>query len=198
MANPPKKPVAKLTPGAVTSKMESVRAAKKKKEVKKGRGKKPEEVGNGETGGSGHFEDAGAAGEGEVMGIAGETPALVFTQTNNNRQRALEEARRACEKAEKATSTKPGDIQLQHPAGNNHNLVVVVPSLHPRREIVPPKNRGAVQSLADWKQAEEDAALLSKLEASRDGPPQGKVTVARKRKVNGENDAPMAKRARRS
>ncbi|KAJ7827916.1 hypothetical protein B0H13DRAFT_1917401 [Mycena leptocephala] len=75
------------------------------------------------------------------------TPALVFTTTNNNRQRALEQARRDREKEMAAAAPKPGDVQLANPASNDYNLVVVVPADRPRRQIVPPKNRGAVISM---------------------------------------------------
>ncbi|KAJ7906477.1 hypothetical protein B0H13DRAFT_1880542 [Mycena leptocephala] len=97
------------------------------------------------------------------------TPALVFTTTNNNRQRALEQARRDREKVAAATAPKPGDVQLANPASNDYNLVVVVPAERPRRQIIPPKNRGAIVSMVDKRQAVEDAQLLEALKGSNAG-----------------------------
>ncbi|KAJ6548895.1 hypothetical protein B0H19DRAFT_1074700 [Mycena capillaripes] len=163
MANPPKPPPLKPSPGAVARRMENARAGKrkgKKKQVKGGNDaeKEPEQI-------VGVSALSTAPDDPSTPPTAG--PAFVFTTTNNNRKRALEGTKRTREKEAAANSAKAGSIQVQNPARNNFDVVAVIPGTRPRRSIVPPQNRGEVQSLVDKKQAEEDAALVEALQAGK-------------------------------
>ncbi|KAJ6455091.1 hypothetical protein C8R47DRAFT_1082891 [Mycena vitilis] len=178
MSNAPKPPVIPLSPASMRRKMAALRATKtggKKAAAgkKKAGGKKKKAVDEGISAGQ---DAAGVQMEPEERH---EPPALVFSQTNNNRARALEQTRREREKQETAKAARAGDIQLQNPAKNNYDTVVVVPLGRSRRAKFVSTHRGEVQSLVDKRQAEEDAALVKRFG---------------KRKAEGENEAPQARK----
>jgi hypothetical protein len=189
MANPPKLALMKLTPGGMAKKMAQVRqskkAGKKKAVVRKTREKVKtssplQNVANAAT-----SSNPTASAPLTPVADTPATPALVFSTTNNNRQRAVEQACRDREKEAAAAAPKLGDVQLTNPASNDYNLVVVVPAERPRRQIVPPKNRGAVVSMVDKRQAAEDGKLVKVLKESKAG---------RKRKAEEKTGPATAKR----
>jgi hypothetical protein len=185
MANVPKQPALKLTPGVMQKKMAQVRQSKKagKKAAvgkKAAAGKKREEVNTpGPAAASSPLQNASNVATASnptasaplmpSLPATPATPTLVFTATNNNWQRALEQACQDREKEMVAAAPKLGDVQLANPASNDYNLVIVAPADHPRRQIVPPKNRGVVISMVDKRQAAEDAKLLEALKGSNAG-----------------------------
>jgi hypothetical protein len=189
MANPPKLALMKLTPGGMAKKMAQVRqskkAGKKKAVVRKTREKVKTSSPLQNVANTATSSNPTASAPLTPVADTPATPALVFSTTNNNRQRAVEQACRDREKEAAAAAPKLGDVQLTNPASNDYNLVVVVPAERPRRQIVPPKNRGAVVSMVDKRQAAEDGKLVKVLKESKAG---------RKRKAEEKTGPATAKR----
>ncbi|KAJ6491877.1 hypothetical protein DFH09DRAFT_1338412 [Mycena vulgaris] len=211
MANAPKKPAAKLSPGAVAKKMAGVRAAKQAGEKKAGAGKKAiakrTTVAGAVVAGAlvvgvavAGATAAGAAVAGatvaaatvepqaEVQTVRPQEPLPTYSSSNNNARRLREEKAREAEETTAAAARKAPNMRLHNPAGN-HDLFIT--QARPQRTILPPKNRGAVLSLK-----EKTAALEAKLKADDDAL-LGALAAGKKRKAPaGENTAPATKRSK--
>ncbi|KAJ7471714.1 hypothetical protein B0H11DRAFT_2237264 [Mycena galericulata] len=205
MANAPKMPSLKLTPGTMAKKMAGVRDARKAKVKKGGKvaaAQKEAVVGGvvgtavdtvsgegsgGVTGSAAGATTAGSASSGVADGVV--APALIFSSTNNNRQRIQLEDQQRRSKEKAAAEAKKERMRLHNPDGESE--LVIVPPTRPRRTIHAPQNKGPVMSLIDKKQAEEDAALLAALNKDKTV-----KNAKRKSDSSQENLAPAAKRAK--
>ncbi|KAJ6529042.1 hypothetical protein DFH09DRAFT_1327459 [Mycena vulgaris] len=216
MANAPKKPAAKLSPGAVAKKMAGVRAAKQAGEKKAGAGKKAIAkraavagaavagalvagvavagataagvVVAGATAAGATVAAATVEPQAEVQTVRPQEPLPTYSSSNNNARRLREEKVREVEEKQAAAARKAANMRLHNPAGD-HDLFIT--AARPQRTILPPKNRGAVLSLK-----EKTAALEAKMKAE-DKALLGALAAAKKRKAPvGENVAPVTKRSK--
>ncbi|KAJ7689143.1 hypothetical protein B0H17DRAFT_1202505 [Mycena rosella] len=205
MANPPKVAALKLTPRAMSKKMDGVRAAKKVM-VKKagGRAKKKKVAGEqqereGESEGEGGAErgargkasmqrkgkgktktveegvETGASGT-ATAGVEATAPAFIFTSTNNNSDRL--KAERARERAE--------NKRLFNPDGPSQLYIT-----KPRREVRPAQNKGAVISMVDKRLERERANQALNEKARKEDEVMLKALKGTKRKAE-ENVEPAS------
>ncbi|KAJ6452873.1 hypothetical protein DFH09DRAFT_1117524, partial [Mycena vulgaris] len=193
MANVPKLPKFKASPGAVARRLEAARAAKKTSKKKapakrkaNGVGEQTAEPMEGEQQQHGGGEEQRAQPQETV-----EQPVFVCSSTNNNAARLREEKAAEAEKKKVAAARKAENMRLHNSAGN-HDLYITQGRARPSRSIQPSTSRGEVVSLHDrnkalqQKAAADDDALLKALVGGK------------KRKGHGdleeENSAPPAKK----
>ncbi|KAJ6471689.1 hypothetical protein DFH09DRAFT_1344137 [Mycena vulgaris] len=193
MANAPKLPKFKASPGAVARRLEAARAAKKTSKKKapakrkaNGVGEQTAEPMEGEQQQHGGGEEQRAQPQETV-----EQPVFVCSSTNNNAARLREEKAAEAEKKKVAAARKAENMRLHNSAGN-HDLYITQGRARPSRSIQPSTSRGEVVLLHDrnkalqQKAAADDDALLKALVGGK------------KRKGHGdleeENSAPPAKK----